>query len=88
MPDDVPIVPIPPDALRDGVIWLPRLLVAFGLAGSNGEARRKLAEGAVRIDGEPVADPDADLSVDDLTGRILQIGRRRFVRIGAPADGT
>ena len=35
-----------------GTIRVPKLLVALGLAASNGEGMRKLAEGAVKIDGE------------------------------------
>ena len=32
-------------------------LVAAGLAASKGEARRKIGENAVRVDGEPATDP-------------------------------
>ena len=45
VPDDVPELPIPDGPARDGRVWLPRLLVAAGLAGSNGEARRAVAAG-------------------------------------------
>jgi tyrosyl-tRNA synthetase len=37
-----------------GTVRVPKLLVALGLAASNAEANRKLAEGAVKIDGEIV----------------------------------
>jgi len=40
-----------------GPIGLVAALTGLGFAASNGEARRKIAEGAVRIDGEPVSDP-------------------------------
>ena len=33
------------------------LLTALGLTASGGEAKRKLAEGAVKLDGETVTDP-------------------------------
>lgn len=54
-------------------------LVAVGLTSSGSEARRKLAEGAVRIDGEKVTDPQRRLLVGaPLT---LQVGPRRFARV-------
>jgi tyrosyl-tRNA synthetase len=34
-------------------------LTALGFTASNGEAKRKIAEGAVRLDGETVSDPAA-----------------------------
>lgn len=58
---------------------LAPLLVQAGLAPSNSEARRLMAGGGVRIDGEPVQDPQADVEPKD--GMILQVGKRRFVRI-------
>jgi tyrosyl-tRNA synthetase len=59
LPEDAPAAPIPDDAVKDGKVWLPRLLVALGLAGSNSEARRKVGEGAVRLDGQRLEDPEA-----------------------------
>jgi tyrosyl-tRNA synthetase len=60
-------------------------LVSTGLASSGSDARRKIAEGAVRVDGDKVSDAALHLSI----GRsyILQIGPRRFahVRIEKPA---
>jgi len=57
IPPDVPEMPIPASAVRDGRVWLPRLLAEAGLAGSNGEARRLVEQGGVRLDGEQVTDP-------------------------------
>jgi tyrosyl-tRNA synthetase len=80
-PDDVAEIEIPAGAVRGGRIWLPRLLAEVGLASSNGEARRLIGQGGVRIDGTVVADPDAELERTDLVGSVLQVGRRRFVRL-------
>ena len=82
VPGDVPTVPIPEDTLREGRVWLPRLLSATGLASSNAEARRAIEQGGVRIDGAPVTDPETEYEPHELRGRVLQVGRRRFVRIG------
>ncbi len=50
---------------------------AFGLSGA--EAKRLLAQGAVKLDGEPVA--AKQMSREDLTGKVLRVGKRRFVRL-------
>jgi tyrosyl-tRNA synthetase len=81
IPEDVEEATIPADAMRDGRVWLPRLMVEVGLASSNAEARRAVAQGGVRLDGEPVTDPEAELVPDALRGKVLQVGRRRFVRL-------
>jgi tyrosyl-tRNA synthetase len=65
----------------EGTIWLPRLLVGAGFASSNGEARRAVTGGGVRLDGEALTDPEAELVPDALRGRVLAVGRRRFVRL-------
>jgi tyrosyl-tRNA synthetase len=67
-------------AVGDGVVHLPALLAqAFGV--STSEARRSLAQGAVRLDGEPVASGTLDLPAAELHGRVLQLGKRRFARV-------
>ena len=81
IPEDLPEVSLPAELVREGRIWLPKALVAAGLASSNAEARRAVEQGGVRLDGEPLTDPDAELAVDTLVGAVLQLGRRRFARI-------
>jgi tyrosyl-tRNA synthetase len=49
---------LPTLALDAGTNWASAL-TALGFTPSNGEAKRKIAEGAVKIDGEPVTDPAA-----------------------------
>jgi tyrosyl-tRNA synthetase len=85
VPPDVPEVTVPPDVVADGRVWLPKALVAAGLATSNGEARRAIEQGGVRIDGEVVSDPALELDPGSLVGSVLQVGRRRFARIVAIA---
>jgi tyrosyl-tRNA synthetase len=80
IPEDVPETDIPGDAVQDGNVYLPRLMVAVGLADSNSDARRLIEQGGVRLDGEPVTDPNVELAASALAGRVLQVGRRRFVR--------
>jgi tyrosyl-tRNA synthetase len=78
-PEDVPEMSLPPDTVKDGVVNLPRLLADSGLASSRGEARRLITQGAVRIAGERVV--AEDVATEALVGAVLQVGKRRFVRI-------
>jgi tyrosyl-tRNA synthetase len=64
----------------NGVVHLPELIVSL-FGGSRSEARRKLAEGAVKLDGEPLAADPLDLPAAALDGRVLQLGKRRFKRV-------
>jgi tyrosyl-tRNA synthetase len=76
-PDEVEEAELP----AGEVIHLPALLVErFGL-GSTSEARRLIAQGGVRVDGEPVS--DLDVPRDLLAGRLVQAGKRRFLRFRA-----
>jgi tyrosyl-tRNA synthetase len=60
-------------------VHMPRLLVDTGLAASTSDARRLLAQGAIRLDGEVLSDLDVPRA--RLAGALLQAGRRRFARL-------
>ncbi len=81
IPEHVGEASIPEEAVQEGKVWVPRLLASLGLAASNSEARRLIEQGGVRIDGDRVSDPDVEWPRADLSGRVLQVGRRRFVRL-------
>jgi tyrosyl-tRNA synthetase len=72
LPTDLPLTLSPNPSLIAN-------LVSAGLAASNSEARRKIAEGAVRINGVKVSDAALQLPADE--DCILQIGPRRFARL-------
>ena len=74
IPDEMPSHTVPaPTALF-------KLLVETKLASSSSEAKRSCNEGAVRLDGEPEKDPN---KLIDVAGGavVLQVGRRKFVRL-------
>jgi tyrosyl-tRNA synthetase len=48
---------------------------------STSEGRRLLAQGGVKIDGKPLAAGDLDVPPGRLDGVVLQVGKRRFVRL-------
>jgi tyrosyl-tRNA synthetase len=75
VPEDIPLV----NLRIDGPVWICRLLTEAGLVSSNGEARRLIKQGAVRLGGEKVADADQEISpVGEV---VLQAGKRRFARV-------
>jgi tyrosyl-tRNA synthetase len=79
-PEEMPEFPLP----AGDSVHLPALLrEAFGVSGA--EARRLLAGGGVRVNGDALGGDELDLEADRLRGAILQLGRRRFVRL---VDGS
>ena len=80
-PEDMRSVAVPLDAVQDGRVWIPRLLTALGLAASNGEARRLIEQGGVKLGGQVVSDPGLEIDQDALAGAVLQVGKRKFVKL-------
>ena len=76
-PEEVPVVPLP----DSDPVHMPALLVeALGI-GSTSEARRLLAQGAVKLNGAPLT--ELDVPRGRLAGGLLQAGKRRFARLTA-----
>jgi tyrosyl-tRNA synthetase len=76
-PEDMPVVNWPADRPD---VHLPALLAnAFGI--STSEARRALAQGGVKLDGEVVGNGSLDLPAEAVVGKVLQLGKRRFARV-------
>jgi tyrosyl-tRNA synthetase len=75
IPADIPVLHL----TAAGPVWICRLLGEAGLVESNGEARRLIQQGGVKLNGEKLV--DADLEVEALGEVILQAGKRRFARI-------
>jgi tyrosyl-tRNA synthetase len=82
-PQDVEERRLPAEWARSesGLFWLPGVIEGFGLARSRGEARRLIQQGGVRLGGERVSDPDLEYPGEALRGRVLQVGKLRFVKI-------
>jgi tyrosyl-tRNA synthetase len=76
---DTSLLPLHELTIPDEGMRIAPLLVAAGLAPSNGEATRKLKERAVRIDGEVFEDAMRVFS-PGFEG-VLQIGKRSFARV-------
>jgi tyrosyl-tRNA synthetase len=74
-PDDVPEAPLP----ASDPVHLPAFLVEHLGVASTSEARRLIAQGGVRLDGEAVT--ELDVPRERLAGAVLQAGKRRFARL-------
>jgi tyrosyl-tRNA synthetase len=67
----------------DGEVHMPALIAgAFEM--STSEARRLIAQGGVKLDGESLAPERLDVPLEELAGSVLQVGKRRFARLLAP----
>lgn len=74
VPDQVDEFSLP----EEDPINLPSLIrEVFG--GSGSEARRLIQQGAVKVDGDQLT--DQEVSRERLSGRILQVGKRKFVKL-------
>ncbi len=63
----------------EAALPLASVLKETGLVKSTSEARRLVRQGAVRVDGERVS--DFDIGLPRGGGYLLQVGKRRFVRV-------
>lgn len=75
IPDDIPVVTL----AEDVPVWICRLLSEAGLVKSNGEARRMISQGAVKLDGVKLADSEQEIQPDG--EMVIQVGKRRFARV-------
>jgi tyrosyl-tRNA synthetase len=86
VPDDIADWQISPYiGSVDDVILLPKLIGA-GFELSSSEARRLIKQGGVKLDGEPVPPDSLELRREDLAGKVLQVGKRRFLRLVDPVS--
>lgn len=79
IPTDVPEREIPAASISDATVFVPKLLTELGFAKSNSAARRLITQGGVYVDGERLS--SEELAVDELRGRIVSVGKRRFARL-------
>ena len=70
--EDLPVLLVPREGIRLGAAC-----TEIGFAASNGEAKRKIAEGAVRLDDTAVTDPGFLVEVAPGQERKLSLGRKR-----------
>ncbi len=76
-PAEMPELALPATGLN-----IIQIVVQAGLLPSKGEARRKLQEGAIYLDGQRVSDPELIVKPGNQP-IILKVGKRRFLRLVA-----
>jgi tyrosyl-tRNA synthetase len=66
---------------NDGLIYMPGVLVEIGFAATNGEARRLIDGGGVRVAGQALAKGEYGVELASIAGAIVQVGKRKYARV-------
>jgi tyrosyl-tRNA synthetase len=86
VPDEIADWAIAPYIGSDqDLVLLPKLIGA-GFELSSSEARRLIKQGGVKLDGETVPSEALQLRREELAGKVLQVGKRRFLRLVDPVS--
>ena len=78
---DAPEVAVEVKVNDEGLVYLPPVLVACGLAKSAGEARRLIDGGAVRLNDEPVVPKDYNVDPARVDHAFVQVGKRHAAQL-------
>ncbi|TMK56990.1 MAG: tyrosine--tRNA ligase [Actinobacteria bacterium] len=81
VPDEIPSWDIDPYAGSEREIILLPKLIGSGFELSSSEARRLIQQGGVKLDGETVASDTLEIPRGELAGKVLQVGKRRFLSL-------
>ena len=74
LPIDIPEYEM---ATPEGPVFVPQFCTDAGLTASNGQAQRSIKAGAYKINGEKYT--DENITLED--GMIVQVGKRKFVKV-------
>lgn len=78
-PVDAEEAVILPEWIEDGFVSIPALVVALGLAKSNGAVKDLVKAGAIALDGEKVT--ELRLAHADLVGKTMKVGKHEFRKL-------
>lgn len=67
--------------LTEDEVYVPGVLAKLAMTKSAGEGRRLIDGGGVKIDGKAIAPKVYNIASKDLDGVIIQVGKRKYVRI-------
>ncbi len=79
LPHEIPSYAVDMDKLKEDNIWIVKLLQLTGLAETRSQARRLIEQGGVKWDEEKVKDINLEISLAN--EHILQVGKRKFMRV-------
>ena len=81
IPEDIPEFAADLTPNEEGTVYLAKLIADSGLTKSTGDARRMIDQGGVKINGEAVAAKAYNVAPESLSGAVIQVGKRKFVRL-------
>jgi tyrosyl-tRNA synthetase len=81
IPEEVDDYVLNTQDLENGSILLSEVLFESGLCSSKGEAKRLIAQGGIKIDGNTIKDINFRINVSQANQSIIQRGKRNFKRI-------
>ena len=81
VPEDIPEFAADLTPNEEGMVYLAKLIADSGLTKSTGDARRMIDQGGVKINGEAVATKSYNVAPETLSGAVIQVGKRKFVRL-------
>ncbi len=81
MPEDIPEFKADLTPNDEGKVYLAKLLAEAGMCSSVGDARRMIDGGGVKVNGEAVLAKSYNVDPAKLSGAVVQVGKRRFVKL-------
>ncbi|MGB9797576.1 MAG: tyrosine--tRNA ligase, partial [bacterium] len=79
IPSEIEEVKIEKENIKEGKIWIIKLLILSGFVNGSREAKRLISQGAVKVNKQQISNPDMDVTVEN--GMIVQIGKRKFFKV-------
>lgn len=79
LPSEMPDIVVPRSEFEGDCIWLVKVLVAAEFVASNGEGRRAIRQGGVKLDGVTITDEMAQVALRG--GEVVQVGKRRVGKV-------
>ena len=81
VPKDIPEFAADLTPNDEGKVYLAKLIADAGLAKSAGEASRLIDGGGVKVNGAAIPAKEYNVDPSMLAGAVLQVGKRKFVRL-------
>jgi tyrosyl-tRNA synthetase len=80
-PDDIPTVAVELEVNEAGMVYVPAVLVAAGLAKGTGEARRLIDGGGVKVAGVALEQGTYEVAPSAIEGALLQVGKKKYAQL-------
>ena len=80
-PSEIEMVEVSKSEFENDSQRLAKILNSAGLVASNKEGARMISQGAVRIEDVAFEDPDGLVSITQVDGKVIQVGKRKWAQI-------